>query len=82
VRILLSEPKTARLICRGCRAVVELPVGRLDGLGHDFACPVCRHCFPCLRGRLALDAEGDGPPALDLEPDALPAPRRGKGKGA
>jgi hypothetical protein len=35
-----------------------------------------------LRGRLALDAEGDGPPALDIEPEALPAPRRGKGKGA
>jgi hypothetical protein len=33
-----------------------------------------------LRGRLALDAEGDGPPALDIEPEALSAPRRGKAK--
>jgi hypothetical protein len=35
-----------------------------------------------LRERLTLEVEGDGPPALDHEPDALPAPRRGKGKGA
>ena len=33
-----------------------------------------------LRGRLALDVEGDGPPALDHEPEALSAPKRGKGK--
>ena len=35
-----------------------------------------------LRERLALEVEGDGPPALDHDPEALPAPRRGKGKGA
>jgi hypothetical protein len=35
-----------------------------------------------LRERLALEVEGDGPPALDVEREALPAPRRGKGKGA
>jgi hypothetical protein len=33
-----------------------------------------------LRERLALEVEGEGPPALDHEPEALPAPRRGKGK--
>jgi hypothetical protein len=33
-----------------------------------------------LRERLALEVEGDGPPALDLEPESLPAPRRGQGR--
>jgi hypothetical protein len=44
--ILLSELATARLVCRGCRAVVELPVDRLDRLPPDFSCPACRLCYP------------------------------------
>jgi hypothetical protein len=51
-RILLSELKTARLICRACRAVVELPVDRLDQLPPGFPCPICRHLFP--RDHLAM----------------------------
>jgi hypothetical protein len=44
-RFLASELKAVRLACRSCRAVLELPLDRLDGLGRDLDCPVCERPF-------------------------------------
>lgn len=44
---LLSELKTARLICKHCGAVAEMPTEKLSQLHtRDTFCPACNMAFP------------------------------------
>lgn len=48
LRILLSEIKTVRVICRSCGAIVEVEVADIPRRFENGACPFCQVCFKTL----------------------------------
>ena len=53
---LLSELRTVRIVCKGCAAVLEVPIEKLGNSVATCECKVCGQSFPRLK-----DAENRGP---------------------